>query len=246
MSELLCRRNTILEALAAGRRDFHRLLLAEDATPASTNAVRAAARQRGVREETISAEKLAQLAHGEKHQGALLAVGDYPYVELSDVLDSVPAGALPLLLILDLVQSPGNIGRVLRSAEAFGVHGVVLPERRAGGVTPAVADASMGASEHMRIAQVTHVVQAMEQMRGFFKRCDCGLAGVVCRRAGAPAALTLRFRAAGSRRLVAAGLTGRQRSAVQQRMRTVLQPVQYIVRFGHVTRHHHNAVLRQN
>ena len=96
MSELLCRRNTILEALAAGRRDFHRLLLAEDATPASTNAVRAAARQRGVREETISAEKLAQLAHGEKHQGALLAVGDYPYVELSDVLDSVPAGALPL------------------------------------------------------------------------------------------------------------------------------------------------------
>jgi len=63
------------------------------------------------------------------------------------------------------VQSPGNIGRVLRSAEAFGVHGVVLPERRAGGVTPAVADASMGASEHMRIAQVTNVVQAMEQMR---------------------------------------------------------------------------------
>lgn len=165
MSELLCRRNTILEALTAGRRDFHRLLLAEDATAASTNAVRAAARQRGVREETISAEKLAQLAHGEKHQGALLAVGDYPYVELTEILDSVPTGALPLLLILDLVQSPGNIGRVLRSAEAFGVHGVVLPERRAGGVTPAVADASMGASEHMRIAQVTNVVQAMEQMR---------------------------------------------------------------------------------
>ena len=70
------------------------------------------------------------------------------------------------MLILDLLQSPSNLGLLLRTAEAMGVHGVVIQKRRAGGVTPAVVAASMGASEHLLIARATNIARTIEQLRG--------------------------------------------------------------------------------
>lgn len=166
MSELFYRRNVVLEALRAGRRSLHRLTVAHDADPHTIAQVIAAAEARDIPIEHAYKNDLSQRLHGARHQGVILEAGPYPYVELDDVLArAATSGEPPFLLLLDLVHSPSNVGRLLRSAEATGVHGVVIQNRRAGDVTPAVVDASMGASEHVLVARVTNLVQTMRRLR---------------------------------------------------------------------------------
>jgi 23S rRNA (guanosine2251-2'-O)-methyltransferase len=103
---------------------------------------------------------------GEAHQGIGLEVGAYPYVSLDDLLRAVQRQAEPVrFLALDHVQDPHNLGALLRTAEVVGVHGVLIPDRRAAAVTPAVVSASAGASEHMRLAQVTNLVRSLEALK---------------------------------------------------------------------------------
>jgi len=100
------------------------------------------------------------------HQDALLEVHSYPYVDIAAMYARARAlREAPLLLMLDLLQSPGNIGRLLRTAEAVGVHGVVIQKMRAGRVTPAVVAASMGASEHLLITRATNLARVIRQLR---------------------------------------------------------------------------------
>src|SRR5690606_11391422 len=100
------------------------------------------------------------------HQGVAAEVSPYPYVDLPDLLAAArQAGEPPFLLLLDHIQDPQNLGSLLRSAEAVGVHGVVLPGRRATEVTPAAIRASAGAAEHVRVALVANLVQAMERLK---------------------------------------------------------------------------------
>jgi 23S rRNA (guanosine2251-2'-O)-methyltransferase len=100
------------------------------------------------------------------HQGLAAEVSAYPYVDLEDLLAAArQAAEAPFVLLLDHVQDPQNLGSLLRSAEAIGVHGVVIPGRRAAGVTPAAVRASAGAAEHVRLAQVTNLVRAMEWLK---------------------------------------------------------------------------------
>jgi len=113
--------------------------------------------------------------HGEPHQGVLLEVGPYPYVELEDLTNLAAERAEPpLLVLLDLVQDPRNVGALLRTAEAMGVHGIVIQERRGCEITPTVVTTSAGAAEHLRVAQVTNLVDAM----GRLKRRDVWLFGL--------------------------------------------------------------------
>ncbi len=175
MTELLYRRNVVLEALRAGRRDIHKLTVAHDADPNSIAPVIAAAESRGVPIEHAFKKDLNLRLKGARHQGALLEVGPYTYFELQDILErAVTQNEPPLLLLLDLVHSPSNVGRLLRSAEATGIHGVIMQDRRAGEITPAVVDASMGASEHMLVARVTNLVQTMRLL----SKEDIWLAGL--------------------------------------------------------------------
>ncbi len=160
-------RRPVLESLRAGRRAFRRLIVAEGAGQAAPiRAIVEAAGAQGVPVEVARRSSLDALAQGANHQGALLEAGPYPYVELEDIL-AVPAqrGEPPFLLLLDLLQDVQNVGTLLRSAEAVGVHGVILQERRAVGITPAVVSASSGAVEHLRVAQVTNLVRAMEALK---------------------------------------------------------------------------------
>jgi len=95
-----------------------------------------------------------------------LEVAGYPYVAVETVLGWVrKQGEVPFLLALDHVQDPHNLGALLRTAEAVGVHGVIVPGRRAVGVTPAVVGASAGASEHLRVAKVTNLVRTLEMLK---------------------------------------------------------------------------------
>ncbi len=110
--------------------------------------------------------RLDRLAGGERHQGVVAVVADYSYAEVEDVLAAArSAGRPPLVVVLDGVEDPHNLGAVVRSALALGAHGVLIPRDRAVGVTPAVAKASAGAVERIRIARVTNVANALESLK---------------------------------------------------------------------------------
>jgi len=123
------------------------------------------ARERGVPCHEADRHRLGQMAGDRHHQGAVLEASPYPYAELEDVLEGAEkAGEPPFLLLLDLLQDPQNLGTLLRTAEAVGVHGAAIPERRAAGVTPAVVNASAGATEWLKVAQVTNLARTMQTL----------------------------------------------------------------------------------
>ena len=167
MQEMLYGRNPVYECLRAGRRQVFKLILAEGARQGGTLAEAAAlARERGVPVQTADRRQLDRLGKGVRHQGIVAEVDEYPYTSMQDVLAlAAERGEAPWLLVLDCLQDPQNLGTLLRTAEVVGVHGLVLPERRSVGVTPAVVSASSGASEHARIVQVTNLVRAMKELQ---------------------------------------------------------------------------------
>ncbi|HLB46802.1 MAG TPA: 23S rRNA (guanosine(2251)-2'-O)-methyltransferase RlmB [Anaerolineales bacterium] len=175
MAEFLYRRNVVLEALRAGRRDFKRLIIASDANRDSLRDVLAEAQRRKIKIDQRLTKELNTITHGENHQGVVLEVGPYLYAEFDEPLARAhSAGEPPLLLLLDQVQDPANVGRLLRTAEACGAHGVYMPEKGSGEITPAVVTASMGASEHMRVVRAGNMARAIEML----KQQDVWIAGL--------------------------------------------------------------------
>ncbi len=164
--DVLYGRNAVAEALRAGRRKSRLLLLTEGTDDRKTVADLAElAGARGVEVEYVSRTELERRAPGVNHQGAILEVGPYPYADYDDLLAATRENPNALLLVLDSVQDPQNLGTLLRTAEAAGVTGVVIPEHRAVQVTPAVVNASAGAVEHLPVAVVTNLVRAVEQAK---------------------------------------------------------------------------------
>jgi 23S rRNA (guanosine2251-2'-O)-methyltransferase len=164
--EILFRRNAVRECLRANRRRFYKLTIAKDADLSAAQDILAAARQRNL--PIIEADKkvLNLASHGEPNQGVLLEVGPYPYAHLEDITDlAAQRNEPPLVVLLDLVQDPRNVGALLRTAEAMGAHGIVIQERRGADITPTVVTTSAGAAEHLRVAQVTNLVDAMRRLK---------------------------------------------------------------------------------
>lgn len=160
-------RNPVLESLRAGRRRFRRLILAEglgDTQPVVAEILTLAAR-RGLNPQYLPRQKLDETVPEGAHQGVLLEASGYPYVSLAQVLDRAQNQAQPLVLVLDLLQDPQNVGTLLRTAEAMDVAGVVIQERRAVGITPAVVKASAGAVEHLYLALVPNLNRAIEDLK---------------------------------------------------------------------------------
>ena len=166
MTEIITRRNPCLEVLRGRRRQVHKVWLQKGLDRKLAQPIMAAAKERGVRVETAVKQKLANLAHDSKHQGVVLEVGPYEYSDMNEMLAlAANRGEAPLLLMLDLLHGPQNIGTLLRTAEIVGVHGVILQDRRAPDITPAVVQYAAGATEHLLIAQVTNLVQMMKQLQ---------------------------------------------------------------------------------
>ena len=168
MREILYGRQPVREALRAGRRQIYKLLLAEGLKPTGiVGEIVALARQVEVPVQAVSRHELGRLGGDANHQGFAAEVSGYPYAHLPDLLRAAQeAGEPAFLLLLDHLQDPQNLGSLLRSAEAAGVHGVVVPERRAAGVTPAAVRASASAAEHVKVALVANLVQAMRSLQG--------------------------------------------------------------------------------
>ena len=153
MKEWIGGRNPVYECLRADRRHFFRLLLAEGIERNNrVDQILALAARRGLSAEKEDRRLLDTLAGN--HQGVALQASGYPYVQLEDIFKraEVENEAL-LMLLLDQIQDPQNVGTLLRSAEVFGAHGMLLPSSRSAGITPAVVHASSGASETLMIAQ---------------------------------------------------------------------------------------------
>lgn len=165
MKEWISGRNPILETLKAGRRTFFQLKLARGLEEQGrVNEIKNLALTQKIPLAVVDRTELNHLA--ENHQGMALQVGEYPYADVADILDLAQTrNEPPFLLILDLLQDPQNFGTLIRSAAAFGVHGIIIPFHRAVGVTPAVVHASSGASEHLFIAQsnLAQAIQALKQ-----------------------------------------------------------------------------------
>jgi 23S rRNA (guanosine2251-2'-O)-methyltransferase len=166
--ELIYGRNAVREMLRAGRRRVHRVLIAEGAQDGGAlSEIITLAGQAGAAVKTVERGSLERMAGGANHHGVVAEASSYPYAAFSDLLGRLRAGAQPaLVLILDYIQDPQNLGTLVRTAEALSVHGIIIPEHRAAGVTPAVVNASAGATEHMAIAVAPNLVRAMKELQG--------------------------------------------------------------------------------
>lgn len=173
MAEFLFRRNTVLEALRASRRKLFRVFIQRDREiPAD---IRALCHQRSLTVEDVTKQKLSQLVGDRSHQGLVLEVGPYPYSTIDDILEAAAVREeRPFILLMDLIHGPQNIGLLLRTAEACGVHGVIIQDRRAPEITPQVVIHSAGAAEHMLIARVTNLGNTIDLL----KRSDIWAAGL--------------------------------------------------------------------
>ena len=164
MKEWIYSRNAVYEALRAGRRQAFNLLVAEGAQEKGRLAeIQRMAAAAHVRVDRVTRTRLDNIASG--HQGVALEVEPYPYANLVDILElAADRREAPFILILDTLQDPQNLATLLRTAEVSGVHGVLLPLRHTVSVTPAVVNASSGASEHLLIAQA-NLAQAIDELK---------------------------------------------------------------------------------
>lgn len=159
-------RRPVLEALRADR-PIRRLLVARTSAPQGTlSRVLAEARRRGIPIQHVDETVLDRLARTRAPQGVLAVAMAHATVDLDAILARARDRAEPaFLLLLDGVEDPANLGAILRSAEAAGVHGVVIPSRRAAGLSPAVAASSAGAIEHVPVAQVVNLAQTLARLQ---------------------------------------------------------------------------------
>jgi len=154
-------RNPVLEALAAGRR-IERILLAKGA---KVDDVQDQAARRGVPVEIVDRHYLDALVKT-LHQGVVAFAEALQYASTEDILDAAKGRREPAMIVaLDQLEDPQNLGSILRSSDAFGVHGVIILERRSVSLSPAVSRASAGAVEHVRVARIVNMARELENLK---------------------------------------------------------------------------------
>ncbi len=169
--EVLYGLHAVEEALKAGRRRFDHVLVARERRDGRLESLVSACRQAGVRVQQQPREQLTELAKTPAHQGVVALVRPQELLTIEDLFVSDPAkvklGKSParLILALDGVEDPQNLGALLRVADGAGVDGVVLTERRSAPLSAAAVKASAGAAEHLRIARVVNLARALEDLK---------------------------------------------------------------------------------
>ncbi|GGH05834.1 23S rRNA (guanosine(2251)-2'-O)-methyltransferase RlmB [Silvibacterium dinghuense] len=162
--EILYGLHPVEEALRSGSRRFDHVCVARERGDKRLQKVIDACREGGVRIRFESKEELTRMAKTAGHQGVVAVVREREFLEIEDLLAS-PSGQSRLMLALDGLEDPQNLGALLRTADASGVDGVVMTERRAAPLSAVAIKASAGAAEHVRIARVVNLVRALEQLK---------------------------------------------------------------------------------
>ena len=158
-------RNAVMEALK-GEREIDKILVQKGEKEGSVIKIISLAKSKAVVVQEVEKAKLDELTAREKHQGVLAYVAAHEYVTVEDILEEAKEkGEAPFVLILDNIQDPHNLGAIIRTAHNAGVHGIIIPKRRAVGLTGTVAKASAGALEYMKIAKVSNIVQTIRELK---------------------------------------------------------------------------------
>ncbi len=164
--EILYGIHPVFEALKAGRRDFFEIYIAKDKTSKRIDKLVAIAESMKVPVERVEPLTLKSITGTDLHQGLGARTGPFPISEISDIFDGVRSNdANHLLLLLDNIMDPHNLGALIRTALCVGVDGIIIPKDRSVPPTPAVSKASAGALEHIRLARVTNMVNTIKALK---------------------------------------------------------------------------------
>ena len=158
-------RNAVLELLESDR-DINKIFISAGEKHGSINKIIALAKEKKIIINEISKSKINQMAQTENNQGVIAIVPPYNYCEIDDILDAAKhKGEKPFILILDGIEDPHNLGSIIRTAETAGVHGIIIPKRRAATVNSTVAKVSAGAVEYMKIARVNNITDTINYLK---------------------------------------------------------------------------------
>lgn len=158
-------RNAVHELLRSGR-SIDKIFVKSGQREGSLVAIVAQARNQHIPISEVAQEKLDQLAKGANHQGVVAVAAEKDYTDIDGILNiAADRGEMPLVVIADSIEDPHNLGALIRCAECAGAHGVIIPKRRSAGLTPVVSKASAGALEHMAIAKVPNIAQAVTELK---------------------------------------------------------------------------------
>ena len=158
-------RNAVLELLESGR-DINRILVANGEKHGSIHKILAIAKERKIIVTEMERNKLNQIAQTPNNQGVIAIVPPYDYCEVEDILEEAKRkDEMPFILILDGIEDPHNLGSIIRTAETAGVHGIIIPKRRAASVNSTVSKVSAGAVEYMKIARVNNINETIRYLK---------------------------------------------------------------------------------
>lgn len=158
-------RNSVLELLETGK-DINKIFIEKGEKHGSINKIIGIARDRKIVTVEVDKNKLNQMAQTENHQGVIAIVPPFDYCEVQDILDEAKTrGEQPFILILDGIEDPHNLGAIIRTAETAGVHGIIIPKRRACSVNSTVYKVASGAVEHMKIARVNNLNDEIKYLK---------------------------------------------------------------------------------
>ena len=163
--DMVAGRNAVMEALK-GSRSVNKLMIANGSTEGSIKEIIAVAKDKGVNIQYWDRSKLDSIARGIRHQGVLAQVAPVQYAELEDILQvAKDRNEPPFIVLLDELEDPHNLGAILRTADAAGVHGVLIPKHRSCPLSATVAKTSAGAVEHVPVARVGNLVQTIKKLK---------------------------------------------------------------------------------
>lgn len=164
-NNIICGRNPVLEALRSGR-EIDRLFVAHGTGGGSVTAIIAKCRAKGILIKEISPQKLDYYCSGANHQGVAVMFASQEYATVDDMFALAETrGEKPFLIICDEIEYPHNLGAIIRTAEATGVHGVIIPERRSASLNATVAKAACGALEYVPVARVTNIANTIDALK---------------------------------------------------------------------------------
>lgn len=163
--DMVAGRNAVMEALK-GSRSVNKLMIANGSTEGSIKEIIAVAKEKGVNIQYWDRSKLDSIARGIRHQGVLAQVAPVQYAELEDIFQvAKDRNEPPFIVLLDELEDPHNLGAILRTADAAGVHGVLIPKHRSCPLSATVAKTSAGAVEHVPVARVGNLVQTIKKLK---------------------------------------------------------------------------------
>lgn len=158
-------RNPVIESIK-NNREIDKIMIANSAKEGSIKKIIGMAKEKNLVIQYVEKQKLDEISESHAHQGVIAQVSEYKYADLDEVLENVKSkGEDPFFIILDEINDPHNLGSIIRTADAVGAHGVIIPKRRSVHITPVVIKASAGAIEYMPVCKVTNIVNTIKKLK---------------------------------------------------------------------------------